>query len=130
MKIADMNYRCLVCIFLLFIAGIDLFGFGYTFDDRTISIPENVEVRREYRDIIEAQELIVVQEPVRIIEQTGEGTSVQFMVQRQNGHFYLIFANERNGTYPLAGTGTYIIKRSQIDGTLVQAQAQALVSLS
>ncbi len=83
-------------------------------------IPENYEVRVRYRDLIFGpRNEILAFNPV-VEEQQGHDTTVSMQIVNQNGSFYLVFANEEKGEYPLYSRGSYIIKRELGTGELTQ----------
>ncbi|MFP4430247.1 MAG: hypothetical protein ACLFPV_03255 [Spirochaetaceae bacterium] len=56
----------------------------------------------------------------RIVRQQSVPTRVRVSVERQNDSFYLVFANQIGDDYPIYSRGSYIIKRSMVDGSFVQ----------
>lgn len=84
--------------------------------------PENVEIRREYHDLIFASRSEARSAIQTTVRQTVSGTKVRFAVMEQNGYFYLTFSNEYEGDFPLHSKGSYIIKRKVDSGDFVQAK--------
>jgi len=57
-----------------------------------------------------------------IVSQEQGAAQVSFQVQSAGGAVFFVFANQEGKTFPLVGTGTFIIKRSLKDGALLQAK--------
>lgn len=58
----------------------------------------------------------------RVISQREPGTRVLFQVDVEAGNLYMVFANESRSSFPLAGAGNWVIKRSLADGSFLQAK--------
>ncbi|HEY9592927.1 MAG TPA: hypothetical protein VHE79_00520 [Spirochaetia bacterium] len=84
--------------------------------------PENWEARERFRDTIFASLAEAAARPRAVVTQDDGAARVAFSTQRQAGALYLVFANQRGGSYPLDGAGTFIIKRSLANGRFVQAK--------
>ncbi len=84
--------------------------------------PENYEVRSKMKEIIFAPASEAIAAPFNIFIQEGSNTNVRFQVKRQRNAFYLLFTNEYNYSYPLYSKGSYIIKRSRKDGSIIQVK--------
>ena len=86
------------------------------------SLPETWEARTRLREtIFDPVGDILLHRP-QIISQSSDQTRVAFRVDSQEGSVYLVFAAERGAAFPLAGAGTFIIKRSLTDGGFQQAK--------
>jgi hypothetical protein len=85
------------------------------------SLPENWEARSLLRDTIFAPVGDAARRARVIVNQTGGG-QVSFQADAQSGSLYLVFANREGRSFPVAGAGTFIIKRSLKDGRFLQAK--------
>ncbi|RKX80136.1 MAG: hypothetical protein DRP87_00850, partial [Spirochaetes bacterium] len=92
----------------------------YEFTDLYPPFPENVEVRKLLKEIIFAPAVEAMRASQGVFVQKNFNNRVLFQVKRQNGAFYLLFTNEENYSFPLYSRGSYIIKRSLEDGSLLQ----------
>lgn len=81
---------------------------------------ENYEIRQELSDTVFAPFLTVLNTPKKIYEQSGSDVPVKFEVRKSAEHFYLLFLNEYNYSFPVWGRGSYIIKRDLRTGNFVQ----------
>jgi hypothetical protein len=87
-----------------------------------LSLPENWETRARFRDVIfDAVGDVAAHTPV-IVGQTVGAEKVSFKAEAQSGAVYLVFANQVGREFPVAGAGTFIIKRSLRDGGFLQAK--------
>lgn len=84
--------------------------------------PDNHAVRQKLSDIITASTSTVLATPGALYRDANTGTAVRFEVLTQNNDFYLVFANRVNDRYPLDSPGSYIIKRTERDGSFVQVK--------
>jgi hypothetical protein len=87
----------------------------------TPSVPENGEARALLRDTIFAPIGEAAARTPLVVEQS-DGEKVSYHGEKQAGALYLVFANRQGRGYPLAGTGTFIIKRSLRDGSFLHAK--------
>ncbi len=85
-------------------------------------VPENWEARTLLRETIFASVRDAAAAPRRIVPQTEAGDDVSFTAEVQEDAVYLVFANRKANAFPLADTGTFIIKRSLLDGSFLQAK--------
>jgi hypothetical protein len=85
-------------------------------------LPDTGEARMRLRDTIFAPVGDILAARPQIITQSFDAARVSFRVDSQSGSVYLVFAAQRDGRFPLAGSGTFIIKRSLTDGGFVQAK--------
>jgi len=90
------------------------------FSSSSAFIPENAEIRSIYTGLLFAPLNEVKNAPERIHVQTSSSTRVLFQIKEQNDHLYFLFTNEEEYKFPLYSSGSYIIKRSKIDGSFVQ----------
>lgn len=84
--------------------------------------PDNHAVREQLVDIITAPTAEVLATPGAVYRDVDEGNAVKFDVRTQNNDFYLLFTNEENHQFPLDSQGSYIIRRSERDGSFVQVK--------
>lgn len=88
--------------------------------------PENDETRRLLSDAVMAPAYPAVETRFKINRQLSDGRLVQFEIRKATRDWYLIFRNQRGEepreTYPIWGRGTWIIKKSLLDGSYVQAK--------
>ena len=87
----------------------------------TPSVPENGEARALLRDTIFAPIGEAAARTPLVVEQS-DGEKVSYHGEKQADALYLVFANRQGRGYPLAGTGTFIIKRSLRDGSFLHAK--------
>ena len=87
-----------------------------------LALPETWDARARLRDTITAPVGDILAERPRIVTQSSDATRVSFRVESQSGSVYLVFATQRGTGFPLAGSGTFIIKRSLTDGAFLQAK--------
>ncbi len=83
-------------------------------------IPDNHSVRQQLADVITGSTSDALATPSAVFRDTSSGTAVKFEVLTQNDDFYLLFTNEENRQFPIDSRGSYIIKRSERDGSFVQ----------
>jgi hypothetical protein len=86
------------------------------------ALPENWEARAQLRATIFAPVREAAARGRAIITQSGGAARVSFEPDVQAGALYLVFANESGMSFPVAGPGTFIIKRSLVDGSFLQAK--------
>jgi hypothetical protein len=85
-------------------------------------LPENWEARTFLREVIFAAVQDAASAPHSIVPQPETGDDVLFKTDVQEGAVYLEFINRKGKTFPLAAAGTFIIKRSLVDGSFLQAK--------
>lgn len=93
-----------------------------------LELPENVEARRHFhRTVIGSISTVAAVQDTRF-EQSATLHPVRFEVQRTPDHVYLLFLNQRrhitdgsraNG-FPIAGAGSWVVRRSGKDGSFEQ----------
>lgn len=88
------------------------------FDIHTVE--ENYEYRQRLKSLITAPKEEVLKAPSRIFTQSLTGQRVKFRVETSADSFYLLFLNEKNRVFPIAGRGNYIIKRGLEKGEFKQ----------
>jgi hypothetical protein len=122
MKTLCSRNACLI-LFVLGI-GISPLGAWTPIGDQTMlrPVPENWEARMLLQEVIFAPVLDAAASPRRIVAQTEAGDDVSFKAEIQDDAVYLEFANRKGKSFPLAGAGTFIIKRSLRDGSFLQAK--------
>jgi hypothetical protein len=57
-----------------------------------------------------------------VFVQAGLPARVQFKLERQGGYLYYLFLTERDGAFPVAGRGNYIIKKDPANGQFLQVK--------
>ncbi len=87
-----------------------------------LPVPENTEIRRRMADLLMApiggaREA----EPELFDREYGTGR-VRFDVREERGSLYYLFLNENDFTFPVYGSGSYIMKRNLGDGRYVQVK--------
>lgn len=85
-------------------------------------IRENTEARILKRELISAPTSEVLEAPREVIWQRGEDHRVSFETRSTADSFYLLFLNEEDYRFPLAGRGSWIIKRDRGTGDFIQAK--------
>ena len=93
----------------------DLSGF---FNPYTVEA--NCEYRQRLKSLITAPKEEVIKGRSRVFTQSLTGQRVQFRIETSAHSFYLLFLNERNHSFPIAGRGNYIIKRGLERGQFQQ----------
>lgn len=84
------------------------------------TVAENYEFRQRLKSIITAPKDEVLKARSRIFTQSLTDQRVQFRVETSANSFYLLFLNEKNRVFPIAGRGNYIIKRGLEKGQFKQ----------
>ncbi len=83
-------------------------------------LPENADARSSLRDLVFGP-VGDVQRSTVLTQGDGSGP-VSFQPIVQGDALYLVFANRQGKGFPIAGAGTFIIKRSMRDGSFLQAK--------
>ncbi|MBN2658410.1 MAG: hypothetical protein JXR86_15230 [Spirochaetales bacterium] len=81
---------------------------------------ENFEIRQELKETVFAPFLTVLNSKKKIFSQSGSPIPVKFEVRKTAEHFYLLFLNEFEYSFPVWGRGSYIIKRDILSGRFLQ----------
>ncbi len=81
-----------------------------------VSVPDTAEARLALRELIFAPIGTAVRAAPRTVTQPGDGLVVRFQVERSNGSVYQAFTRADRGPVRLDSAGTFIIKRSAVDG--------------
>jgi hypothetical protein len=84
-------------------------------------VPENVEVRDRYREVVLSTLRENAAAPAAVIAQ-ADGSRVQFRIERTGGSLYTLFLNQRDEEFPIDSSGSWVIKRQLEDGGFVQAK--------
>jgi hypothetical protein len=106
----------------LAVSGAQAFGASSIGASQQIpAVPENGEARTLLRDTIFAPVGEAAAQGPLVVEQSS-GEKVSYHSEKQSDALYLVFANRQGRSYPLAGTGTFIIKRSLRDGSFLHAK--------
>jgi hypothetical protein len=105
----------LVFLLILILAAASVPAFGR-------AIPDNAPVRRRMTELMLSPVSFIGVEDGRIIEDLYSGELIKFDVERNGGKLYLIFINERDGGFPLVGSGNVIIRRSLENGSVEQVK--------
>ncbi|HUZ17377.1 MAG TPA: hypothetical protein VMV68_03250 [Spirochaetia bacterium] len=110
-----MKYARIAVLFILgVVMGSPLFA--------EAAFRDNDHIRKQLSDIIFAPTSEVLSSPTAVFPDPAQGTTVRFDVVRQDGDFYLLFTNQDNASFPIDSPGSYIIKRSERDGSFVQVK--------
>lgn len=90
--------------------------------DRPInSIAESSDIRkRVWESLLEAPRTAAIS--YRGAKERNAWGTWSVSVEKGKGAFYVILSPERNGSFPLYAQGTWIIKRSDADGSFMQAK--------
>jgi hypothetical protein len=84
-------------------------------------VPENQEVRERYRELVLGSAAQGASAAAAVLEQT-RGPRVQFRTEAGGGALYYLFLNEEGASFPIAGSGSWIIKRERAGGQFLQAK--------
>jgi hypothetical protein len=84
-------------------------------------VPENLEARDRYREIILGSLRENAGAPAAVIAQ-ADGSRVLFRTERSESALYTLFLNQQGEDFPIDSSGSWIIKRSAEDGGFVQAK--------
>ena len=84
-------------------------------------VPENLAIRERYREVILGSLRENAAAPAVLVAQAG-GPRVQFRTEQAGGSLYTLFLNEEGSSFPIDGSGSWVIKRSAEDGGFVQAK--------
>ena len=85
-------------------------------------IPDNSAARRQLFSLLQAPVSQISVRDEQVIQSRFAETPVRFEIERQGEKLYLIFKNERQGDYPLIGSGNVIIRRSLVTGDIEQVK--------
>jgi hypothetical protein len=102
-------------LLIIFLTGLTLFVFAR-------AIPDNAGVRRSISSLLMSPVSQISVEDGGIIEDRFSGNLVKFEVERSEDKLYLIFINERDGSFPIVGSGNMIIRRSLENGLVDQVK--------
>jgi hypothetical protein len=84
-------------------------------------VPENQEARERYRELVRDSIAEGAAAPAAVLEQ-ALGPRVQFRTEAGGGALYYLFLNEEGSSFPIAGAGSWIIKREKAGGQFLQAK--------
>jgi hypothetical protein len=84
-------------------------------------VPENLEVRQAYREVILGTLPENAAAPAAVLSQS-DGSLVQFRVERTGEALYSLFLNQEGAAFPIDSSGSWVIKRSLEDGGFLQAK--------
>jgi hypothetical protein len=84
-------------------------------------VPENQDTRQRYRELVWGSIAEGAAAPAAVLEQLS-GPRVRFQTEVGGGALYYLFLNEEGSSFPIAGSGSWIIKREQADGQFLQAK--------
>lgn len=110
MKISNF---CFSVIFLLISLSVQALDY---------EIPENIEVRLEYKDLIFGPTYEIDRFPDTYKTQRYETHNVLVLSQVDEDSTYLLFINEKQFSYPVISQGSYIIKRDNATGNFIQTK--------
>jgi hypothetical protein len=88
----------------------------------TTIFPDNVEIRRQFRDVMSSPVAQVQTPNSRTALDPVSGEYVRFDTVEQDNAVYHLFLNESEGAYPIAAGGNWIVKRAIEDGRFLQAK--------
>ncbi len=108
-------------IFLFFFSLLSVSGL-YSIDLETGQgiIPDNYEVRREFRNIIFGANSEIEKQKIAVSESFLTGNLVRFSVLKKGSDYYFLFINGDLDTFKAVSPGTYIIKRDIQSGRITQ----------
>src|SRR5208283_621093 len=116
-------HRVLPALVLLALCGsVGAAHAGARADGASPALPENWEARSILRETIFAPIDDAARHARVIVNQSSGGGPVSFQADTQSGALYLVFANQEGRSFPVAGAGTFIIKRSLKDGSFLHAK--------
>ncbi len=84
-------------------------------------VPENLEVRERYREVVLASLGENAAAAPAVLAQ-ADGSRVQFRTERSGSALYTLFLNQEGQAFPIDSSGSWVIKRSTEDGGFVQAK--------
>ncbi len=85
------------------------------------SMAENSDIRKRVWDtLLEAPRAAATS--YRGAKERNAWGSWSVSVEKSKGAFYIILSPERNGVFPIYAQGTWILKRSDVDGSFLQAK--------
>jgi hypothetical protein len=84
-------------------------------------VPENQETRERYRELVLGPVAQGASAAETVLEQT-RGPRVRFRTEAGGGALYYLFLNEEGSSFPIAGSGSWIIKRERAGGQFLQAK--------
>lgn len=111
-----------ILILLTLLAAPGFAGTGMRAPVTVPALPENWEARTLMRDTIFASVGDAARHAQVIVNQSSGAGQVSFRADSQSGALYLVFANQTGRNFPVAGAGTFIIKRSLTDGSFLHAK--------
>ena len=83
-------------------------------------IPDNYEVRREFKDIIFGSNSEIEKQKISVSESFLTGKLVRFSVLNKEAAYYFLFINGDLESFDAVSPGTYIIKRNKKNGQIEQ----------
>ena len=83
-------------------------------------IPDNYEVRREFRNIIFGTNSEIEKQKISVSESFLTGKLVRFSVLNKESAYYFLFINGDLESFDAVSPGTYIIKRNKQTGQIEQ----------
>jgi len=86
------------------------------------AFPENNEVRNGLVDIIRAPAFEAALAVSSLHGEQATGLEVKFSVVTEGGDLYLLFINQSKGSFTIENAGSWVIKRSAVDGSFLQAK--------
>jgi len=84
-------------------------------------VPENQEAREQFREVVLAPLSQGASAPASLLAQSL-GPRVRFRTEARDGVLYYLFLNEEGSEFPIAGSGSWIIKREREEGQFLQAK--------
>ena len=83
-------------------------------------IPDNYEVRREFKNVIFGTGSEIEKHKIAVSESYLTGKLVRFSVLNKESAYYFLFINSEMDTFQAVSPGTYIIKRNKKTGRIEQ----------
>ena len=114
-----LKAKIFLFLFTLFSSSL-LFSVDSDSADRII--PDNYEVRREFKDIIFGSNSDIEKQKISVTESFLTGKLVRFSVLNKESAYYFLFINGDMESFNAVSPGTYIIKRNKKNGQIEQVK--------
>jgi len=92
------------------------------FSTTPLNVPENVEIRNNYSDILFGSNKDILDAPENVYNQSYFDHRVRFQTRKNDESIYMLFTNEEDFKFPLYSAGSYIIKKDRDSGSFVQVK--------
>jgi hypothetical protein len=123
MKYAFRVTLLLSLINFIFSAPFCVFPQGHSYPqgtNSTLFIPDNYKVRQEYRELIYFSLYKAREAKERIWSKEGLSTRVKFKIVEQDDTLIFLFLNEKNGDFPMTGSGNASIMRNLTTSEIIK----------